>query len=84
MNLNVRRLPKLGFALDCAPEPHESLHLAWHLSFYSLPTPTTIPLLKEGEGRIALEEFSKDLTTLEELLTRSQATLKLEPASLEL
>lgn len=44
-----------------------------------------IPLLREEEGRIALEEeFSKVLTTLEELLTRSQPTLKLQPASLEL
>lgn len=35
-------------------------------------------------GRIALEEFSKVFTTLEELLTRSLPTLTLEPASLEL
>lgn len=43
-----------------------------------------IPLLREGEGRIALEECSEVLTTLEELLTRLLPTLKLEPASLEL
>lgn len=42
-----------------------------------------IPLLKDGEGE-SPSRSSAVLTTLEELLTRSLPTLKLEPASLEL